>query len=559
MLRTHQPTTLRGEIPGLWRAVSREPLRLRPSRGNASPSRIILPRLGTGVRALIVGMVATCSGMLAEALPPLPSLSSSGVGPEGLAIDWQDPSRSWTLQTSFDLESWAHVDPSLYEDLGPTGFRALVAPDADNRFLRLRKLGLPRFYVVGDSVSTREEWPASLEALTGWHTFSQAIGGSTSRPMPHRTRGVELQYPNEGSDTIVAGPVTVRWTRHIADKTQDLDWKNSWAIFAKAVSEPTSIEVYEDGKLIGFAERELKRCSTDHINSPNTVFCEDHGLEAGDRVTFISLDPEFPDDLSVQDSRTEWEFSSVTLPSAIIERRVYHAAHVTSDSFEIKERQSDDLPLDLGSDALADVFVETGWKFDWNYTGGDWGLTWKARTKFDDWIWLLEVSANDISYLPAETVTIPNTEKLLAQLTEIDERFLIVCPPSGSYSDRGPGSFNWINYYETYMPYIRTHFPDRHIDTMALMDQHRTTEELAFLDDPDVPQLFWIRGSPGNSLSWEVFPDEPPDPTLKQSWVGPGYTPLQFRKSFTDRIHLNPTANELLAGVIAARVEDLGW
>ncbi len=34
----------------------------------------------------------------------------------------------------------------------------------------------------------------------------------------------------------------------------------------------------------------------------------------------------------------------------------------------------------------ADVFVETGWKFDWNYSGGDWGLTWKARTKYDDWI-----------------------------------------------------------------------------------------------------------------------------------------------------------------------------
>ena len=413
----------------------------------------------------------------------------------------------------------------------------------------------PGIYVVGDSISTPGAWPSKLEKLTGRHVFSQAIGGTQSPSMVARARGVELVAPL--ANPVNPGTIHLKWSRHIADRTQDPKYRSQWAYYAKAVSEPTRIEVSQHGKPLGLAQQELKKFTTDHAASPKTLRCPGHGLAAGDRVTFLSNDPDYPADLTCGEPPARWNFSSTKLPGAVIERRVYFAANVTPDTFEIRELAKDADTLDLGGNATGSPSIECGWSFDVNYTGGPWDVTWNARTKYDSWIWLLEVSANDIPGSPVTKLTIPNTELLLKQMTGGHPRFLIVCPPSGSFADRGPGSFNWTNYYDGYMPWARKTFPDNHIDTMAIFDAQRTAKELSMLTDPKKPQHFWIKGAPTNEASWEFFPTATPD--AFETWVGPGYIPLQFRAGFNDSIHPNNGGNQLIADAVAAMLKAKGW
>ncbi len=410
----------------------------------------------------------------------------------------------------------------------------------------------PSVYVVGDSISTPTSWPQKLAALTGRHVFSQAIGGTTSPTMVNRTRGVELVSP---PPTTAPGAIQMKWNRHLADRTNSPKYKTQWAYYSKAVSEPTRIEVFQDGRPIGQAKRILKNFTTDHASHPKTILSPGHGLKEGDRVTFIGNDPDFPDDLSVMDKQARWDFSSPNLPSAIVERRVYFAANVTDDSFEIKEMAGDAQTLDIGSDSHGSPSLECGWEFDAEGTGGP--VTWAARTKYDDRIWLLEVSANDIPVSPVTEVTIPNTNLLLEQMTGPSPRFILVCPPSGSYPDRGPGSFNWKNYYETFMPWVREKHPDNHIDTMALLEAGRTKKELDMLQDPAVPERLWITGKPSDANSWQAFKTATPE--AHETWVGPGYTPLQYRVSFTDDIHLSSAGNQAIAEAVSALISKKGW
>ena len=136
-------------------------------------------------------------------------------------------------------------------------------------------------------------------------------------------------------------------------------------------------------------------------------------------------------------------------------------------------------------------------------------------------------------------------------------RFIIVCPPSGSFTDRGPGTFNWKNYYETYMPWVKKTFPSNHIDVMALFEAKRTAKELSLLADPKTPECLWIKGKPSEEGTWEGFKESTPD--CFQTWVGPGYIPLQYRSSFNDSIHPNGWGNKVIAEAVAAMLEAKGW
>jgi hypothetical protein len=349
----------------------------------------------------------------------------------------------------------------------------------------------------------------------------------------------------------------MRWSWHIADRTDNNKYKAQWAYFAKAVSEPDRIEVSQRGRFLGLAKRILKTFTTDYANNPKTVFCSGHDLKEGDRVTFISNDPGYPGDLSVLDSAARWNFSSASLPGAIVERRVYFAANVTPDSFEIKELQGDAGTLNIGSDSCASQSIECGWEFDLDFAGGAWDVTWAARTKYDDQIWLLEVCANDIPMSSVTKVTIPNLQLLLSQMTGSKPRFILVCPPSGSFADRGPGTFNWTNYYDTYMPWVKANHPENHVDTMALMGANRTEKELGMLQDPATPERLWIKGKPNDEATWQAFKVATPE--AHETWVGPGYTPLQYRGSFNDDIHLSPAGYQAIATAVSSLITQKGW
>ncbi len=411
-------------------------------------------------------------------------------------------------------------------------------------------------YVVGDSISTPGTWTTQLEAITSKHYFSQAIGGSASPAMVGRARGVELVTPT--TPPTAPGTVHMKWSRHIADRSHDPKYKAEWAACAKSVSEPTAITVYQKGKLLGQAKHQVKKFTTAYASNPKTIHCPGHGLKEGERVAFISNDPEYPNDINCSDSRERWAFSSPKLPHSIVERRVYFVANVTPNSFELKEMVKDAETLDLGGDATGSPDIDYGWTYDVNFSNkGPWEVTWSVKTKYDNLIWLMEVSANDIPMFKAEEITIPNAMTLLKQMSGTNPRFIIVCPPSGSFIERGPGTFNWKNYYETYMPWVKKTFPNNHIDVMALFETKRTAKELSLLADPKTPECLWIKGKPGEEGTWEGFKVATPD--AFQSWVGPGYIPLQFRASFSDSIHPNASGNKVIAEAVAAMLKAKGW
>lgn len=508
-------------------------------------------------KSLLYAVIAVISPAFIFAESPMVRIR---VGPDISApaiVEWTDPTNQWTLQRSFDLNSWQYVNADQFAHSPTHTYSFTETMSYQVAFYRLRAVGQRRLFVVGDSISTPENWPKNLATITGLHTFTQAIGGTTSPSMVSRANGLELAYPIPKTHSPEPGPVHIRWHRYIADRTHSTAYRSLWANYSKTVSEPNALEVYNNGHFVGLATRSLKKFSTDYANDKKRIICTGHGLKDGERVVFISDDPSWPSDLSVRDNSATWSFSSSLLPPSIIERRVYFVANALADSFEISELQGDVATIDLGRDAVGSNHIECGWTKTLDYAGGAWQIDWRTRTKYDDWIWLLEVSANDVPSYSVSTLTIPNTELLLDRLVEINPRFVIVCPPSGSGSDRGPGSFNWTNYFATYIPWVRTHYPENHIDTMTLLGTMRSQKELGFLADPAEPELLWIRGDPRTETSWEAS-------TIAfegayQRWVGPGYLPLQFRYSFADGIHMSAAGNQALAEAVAAFINAKGW
>jgi hypothetical protein len=493
-------------------------------------------------------------------------LSSAAIGgPELLlkpapsamvSLEWSDPSERWLLETSRDLREWGLLDSRNLERPAAGSFRFSYPADGRQGFFRLREAGSPKIHVIGDSISVAGTWTNVLATSSGRHVFTQAIAGTASPTMVNRARGVELQYPQTGA-YVAPGVVRMNWVRHVADRTQWEPFRGWWKSCPKTVSEPHRIEVFEGGKFRGLAKHDTRGFTTDHVNFPRRITCPGHGFQAGDRVTFISNDPNYPSQLSVLDGAARWDFSSPLLPPRIIERRVYWTANVLPDSFEVKELSSSSETLDLGGDAQGSPSVEKGWYFDFQHAGGAWPLTWKSRTPYDESVWVLEASANDFPLYSATGITVPSTLRLLEQMTEINPRFVILCPPSGSNADRGPGSFNWNNCYVDYLPWVRQNYPDHHLDLMALMDTQRTAKELGMLADPLVPELLWIRGNPALESSWEASAQALPGSS--QMWVGPGYIPLQFRMGFSDGIHLSSAGNHFVAGLVNAFITSKGW
>jgi hypothetical protein len=501
----------------------------------------------------ILGAFFFC--MAGEASPAPPDLFFRPAAPLATA-EWTDPSERWTLEVSHDLNHWGLMDSREFARPSPGAFRFTYPMEGGECFFRLREAGSPRIHVIGDSISVVGTWTNNLAQTSGRHVFTQAIGGTTSPTMVNRARGVELLYPIPGV-YVAPGMVRMRWGRHVADRTQWEPFRGWWKSCPKAVSEPARIEVYQAGRFQGLATHDTRPFSTDHASFPKRISCPGHGFQAGDRVTFLSNDPDYPSSLSVLDTGARWDFSSPLLPPRIIERRVYWAANVTPDSFEVKELTTHAETLDLGGDAQGNPVVEKGWYFDYQHAGGPWALGWKSRTPYDDSIWVLEASANDFPTYSAAEITIPNTQRLLEQMTEINPRFVILCPPSGSNPERGPGSFNWNNCFVSYLPWVREHFPDHHLDLMALMDAERTARERGMLEDPAVPELLWIRGNPAVESSWEASVEFLSGGT--RMWVGRGYIPLQFRIGFSDGIHLGAAGNAFVAEQVADFITAKGW
>lgn len=151
-------------------------------------------------------------------------------------ISWNNPENRWVLEHSPDMRLWRHVDAAGYADEGGQNFSWKDESRASNAFYRLRRIGQPHLYVVGDSISTRTIWPRSLAQLSGRKVFTQAVGGTRSPSMVSRARGVELATT---SDPILEDGqlmVKLRWHRYLGDRTHNPEYRTGWAAYSKAVS-----------------------------------------------------------------------------------------------------------------------------------------------------------------------------------------------------------------------------------------------------------------------------------------------------------------------------------
>jgi lysophospholipase L1-like esterase len=416
---------------------------------------------------------------------------------------------------------------------------------------------LAPLYVVGDSISAPPTWPRELARLTGRDIFSQAIGGSRSPAMLARARGVELVSPPAEASELPPGPVVLRWRRHLADRSHEPAKRAEWPALVRQVSEPLAIELLLGGRPAGAATRVLLPAASDHARAPRTVRSPGHGLATGYRVAFLSPAPVPLTPGNVLPSPAPGSANTPGLPSALVERRVYFVAQATPDTLELREFVDSPDTLDLGGDFAPGARVECGWTVTVDHPGGPWRLDWRARTAFDARVWLLEVSANDIPAYPAAEVTLPNIERLLAQMSETAPRYLLITPPLRHQADSGPGTKVWNNYHETYLPALRARYPARVLELMPLLEARRTARELAFLTDPPPPALLWLSGRPDEEATWNATAEARPG--AHQMWVGPGYIPLQFRVSFSDTIHLNTAANRLLAARLRDELAARGW
>lgn len=509
------------------------------------------------LRAICILIAAQLSAQESD-IPSLKILTPDGEGEVYRpVIRWWSPENRWILEQSGDLRSWRHVDATSYESEGIEVFSWKDEISAPNSFYRLRQIGQPHIYVIGDSISTRSVWPMNLAELFGRRVFTQAVGGTQSPSMVSRARGIEMASitnPQTKDGRLV---VDLRWHRYNEWRMTQLSYRHAWAEISKTVAEPESVEIHVDGVFAGFATSHLKAFSTQYATEPKRITCDQHGLADGDRVVFIGGDPDYPDELSVTDGNAYWRYSSPNLPPAITERRVYFVANSQADSIEIREFATDADTLDLGGDASPGARIECGWTARVSVASAASKLTWKSRTRYDDWIWLLEVSANDIPGNPAATYTIPNIDRLIAQMREIHPRYLIVTPPIGSQPDRGPGTLNWTNYHHSYLPLVHERYGDRVLDTLALMNPLRTEKELSFLLDSATPQLLWIAGDPTHPETWQASSAPFPDASLQ--WVGPGFTPLQFRARLNDSIHLGTLGNQLIGRRVNEILIEKGW
>jgi hypothetical protein len=450
------------------------------------------------------------------------------------------------------------VETADYERGQDAHFARLQTPTLrDSGFFRIRRLGQPHVYVIGDSISTRAGWPSVFAQKSGRRVFSQAIGGTRSPSMVSRAQGVELASrvarTAEDGSTVIG----LRWHPYNEWRLTQESYRTIWAEIAKTISDPESVEVYVDGVWHGLAQKSTKSFSTDHANHPRRITSAAHGLAEGDRVDFTGGDPAWPVDLDVTDSNLQWRFTSGNLPPAIVERRAYFVAASEDDSFEIREFADDTETLNLGGDASPDARIECGWAASVPAASPESVIGWKVRTKYDDWIWLLCVSANDIPGHPVATYTIPNIDLLIGQMRVIEPKYLIITPPISSAPHRGVGSFNWTNYHDSYLPLVHERYGNRVVDTQELMNPLRTEKELSFLDDPATPQLLWIAGDPILPETWQASPVT--FEGASQQWVGPGFTPLQFRARFNDPIHLGSLGNSLIGEKVDEVLRQKNW
>lgn len=423
--------------------------------------------------------------------------------------------------------------------------------------------------VVGDSMAVN--WPTDLAALyDDREVFNWAIGGTTSLKQIRQFNGVYIDYPQNDDvepddwtpddDSITAGTVTIRINRNGAHRTYassgDRTYEAQWPAYVAKVSNPSRVFVLNNGERIGEATHNTFEVTTDYGTDINRIYAPAHGLSDGDLVAFW------------MDSATG------TLPSGLVERKVYEVTAATADDFELIAVVQEATPVDIGSDASGTMICESGWTLDWEYAGGDWDLSLSVVHDYSARIILCQTTTNDVDrgdpagdYHRWPTHTLPAIEYLRSQQRSYPKRIVYVTPTLShepGFGSEGDPNYEWINgtvrVWADAQAAADANFIYVDPYRLAVSEAVYTAEELALLDDPEVPQALHIRGDPHTPASWEAFATDQGDTFHRM--VGPGYMPLHFRSgtTFSDSGHWDDDDGaEWLAQQVFNAIESAGW
>lgn len=425
-------------------------------------------------------------------------------------------------------------------------------------------------YASGDSMTLN--WPHTVGNALNVTSFTSAIGGSKSASQIGRTEGIEMSYPIKGTDTINSGTISIKFVRHQADRTtvnaagnedQSVtnNYRNNWSEYAQLVTTPDTVEVFNNGKLLGFAEHLKNDVTTNYSVNTRKLYWSGHTLQNGDIVSLWVKDDVNRPTRIAQEENNSW-YESPNKPTNLYEYRCYFVTNAGPNDFEICEYASQvgGNGIDLGSDATGVLECEYGWGYEWDYDGGDWDLDYKVRSDISDGVFCLQVATNDISTVDSNrfyTQTAPNIWRHIEAMESHFKRFIMVAIGVSSSAGNGPTSEAHKFTHEKFIPYCRKAFGELFVEWLPTLEARRKPEELAFLTDPAVPELLHIRGTPTDSSTWEAFSTDQGD--TYERWVGAGYYPLQYRPSFSDTVHLNDDGLSVVAEKVLEVLNDKNW
>lgn len=429
-------------------------------------------------------------------------------------------------------------------------------------------------FCIGDSMTYN--WAVDLaELLPERFVVGRGVGGTNSAAQVSRVNGVSITYPLDGqvkpdnwttaTDTINAGTVNIQLRRVVEKNTYYgsvvESYRSQWVERAQQISNPSRVEVFNNGQKIGDATHHTMEVTTDYATDNYKLYRTAHGLANGDFLFLWMQDANRP-------ARSELSYwQSPQRPENLTEYKAYTVTNATADSFEIVETDLAGTRMDLGSDATGTLICETGWSLDWDYDGGAWDLSIRTRSDISDHIWICQTTTNDVligtpdnSYERWGTHTLPAIEYLLDNMLSHPKRFIYVIPTLSAYDvTGGVGSANWIWINDVVRPWANARaLVDPNflvVDPYQLSNAPgvRLAEELALLANPAVAELLWIRGNPHAPSSWEAFTADQGD-TFRR-WVGHDFLPLHFRSGndFNDSGHYDDDDG---AQFVAASVRD---
>jgi lysophospholipase L1-like esterase len=217
----------------------------------------------------------------------------------------------------------------------------------------------------GDSL-TAAAYPSKLSAkyTPARTTLNGGIGGETSSQILARVKGHD--YNGGTGITWTPGTIRLKTARALPPRLIDETYRASWTTYAAAIAEPSYVEWFNDGALIGSSSNQLKAVCT---VSTTRFSATGHPFANGDVVYFLG-----------------------TIVTGMYAGKPYYVRDADATGFSVSE-YSGTAAISFGSGTVTALGA---FYFDWTYAGGTHNITTLTHTNFDTSTLVLWCGANNV-------------------------------------------------------------------------------------------------------------------------------------------------------------------